>query len=408
MGSIIWNNKTVLEFDDVDKDFFIASCNVEGIKYNTDNESIVLFPALVDKTFILKSTIQQEELRGFIKSVEKSLKSEGAAVILDEGFIDKTTLEYFDAQAIIVFSIVEETTDLTVYLPFNIEKTSISITKNLLKHLNLLETRINYKIANSWNKICAAKYWTYIFSNAVPTLVFEIPKSTLSDSFFTSFRDVLVKSIIEELGYKPTKEQARYISKFLDALKEKNSYKDIMLGEDSNLEVITSKLECCQMELEELKHSYKQTEEELQKFKDITEEDYVEKSSNSETGNEKKKKNLRNYKVQKNQMKSTDKSKGSRSIIYKKKNIEGQSKTKVIPIFFREDDNQEYYYQQLSYPLKYPGEGPVHQFERPRPYISKPVLPPSNIIQNKTSSNKLENNKDYTEVDNVYNLMYPK
>ncbi|SDK54543.1 hypothetical protein [Natronincola ferrireducens] len=393
MGSIVWNEKKILEFNDADKDLIIVSCNSEGIKYSVDNENIILFPALLNKTLILKSLTQQEELKTLMESVKVPLIGEGAAVILDKNFTNKAAWEYLDVQIVIAVSVVEQQTDLTVYLPFNLQKTSISVTKHLVKQLNLLEKKVTYRIANSWNKICAPKHWTYIFGNDIPTLVLEIALPTGFESFLTGFGDVLVKSIMEELGYKPSNEEKSDTLRFLDSLKEKKLCKDILTKEQQELEEIACKLKSCKDELNQLKQSYKEAEEKLEKINNATEEKAVEEQQNS--------------------TKSKNKSKKSKGQANKSKKIH-------LSLTTRKDSEQAYLYHELPFIAKYSKAGPVHQFQRPRPHSSDVVLPPKlipeYITQNKKenrgdkeiSSKKRKINKNIGEINNIYNLMYPK
>ncbi|SES72596.1 hypothetical protein SAMN05660297_00406 [Natronincola peptidivorans] len=434
MGSIIWNKQSILEFNDADIGLLIEIFNAEDIKHSIDGENIILFPSLLDKTIILKPLTQQSELKTLIKSLESSLHYEGATVISDESLTDKTTLEHLDAQMIITFSSVAQQTDLTVYLPFNIQSTSISVSKNILKQLNFLENKVSFKMADTWNKLWGTKYWTYIFGNSTPTLVLEISKSTLSEKFIISFGDILIRSIIDELGYKPSNIEKDHTLKFLDKLKERNHCRELLPKEQEETEKIVSKLECCESELDSLKESYKEAVEKLQNIKEESPTKSIQ---------------------QQDPIKSTDENNKANDKRGRRKKSAGKSKKIYVPLTVKQDSTQEYIHQHLPFIKKYSGQGPVHQFIRPTPYSSNIVLPPNFIPKyraikerkdhkrqeksrnrkkadttnntnntNKTHNTHHKNNinsridinskidtqisDNEREVNNIYNLMYPK
>lgn len=356
MGSIICNRKTIFNYNSTDRDYLITSCDSMGIKYMLDNENIVLFPALVDKTLILKALTPQEELKALLKPIEDALKNEGAAVIVDEGFTDKASLEYLDAQILIAFSFAEKQSDLTVYLPFEIQKTSIVVTKHLIKQLSFLETRTTYKIADTWNKIRATKYWSYLFGNTTPSIIFEISLPSVKENFLNRFGEMLVKSIIEEIGYKPTEEEQRNYLYFLNDFNQKTHAKDAVTKEQQEIELLISKFKDYQNELDELKRYYFEIEKKELEESDNSKSDETEKAVELEQEEE------QNEAV-------TAKKSNARNKNHKSKKI-------YLPMTSRKETTQTYLYK-LPYPLSYPGDGPQHQFKRPA-YNSESVeTPPS-------------------------------
>ena len=221
MGSIIYNKNKIMEFNDNDRQCLITYFSLMETKYTLYNENIIIFPTLFDKTLILKAITKNEEEKALVKYIKNELINEGATVLFDENFADKAYFEYVDPQILIVLSFGEKQTDLTVYLPFNPKKISTLVTKQLLKRLISLETNITYKIADRWNKLKKTKYWTYLLGNSIPILVVEISNSALSENFLGSFGDILVKSIVEELGNKPSNEEVEEVISKLKSYKSK-------------------------------------------------------------------------------------------------------------------------------------------------------------------------------------------
>ena len=360
MGSITWNNNKVTEFNDNDREYFINYFNSMRVKYIVDNENIIIFPALFDKTLILKSITNNKEEIELIKSIKSALINQGATVILGEDLTDKASLEYLDAQIFIVLCFGEKERDITVYIPFDANKTSTLVTKQLLKRLILLQKKITYKIANTWSKLKETKYWTYLFGNSIPLLVVEISNSALSEDFLRSFEDVLVRSIIDELGNKPSNEEVEelvpklkfYKNKLEEELQRVNNDKEnISIEESENIETENIETEDtkekeftldCQQEQNQTESTNIEIEEELQRI-------------------------------------NNDKENMSKTKINEKKNIKSQSKKMYLPNMSGTNINQGDLNQQLAQIMMYPGEGPVYKFERRKPDTESVELPPELI-----------------------------
>ncbi|ABR49549.1 hypothetical protein Amet_3421 [Alkaliphilus metalliredigens QYMF] len=412
MGNIIWNQKKVLEFDDRNTDFVIDHFNYKGIKYVSESENIVIFPSLLDKALILKMLTEQDEIKESIESMGNDLINEGAAVICDEKFADKISLGYCDAQIIIDFSFGVKQAELIAYLPFESQKTSTSITKQVFRQLAFVEPRITYKVADTWDKLKTGKYWKYTFSSVPPTVVFEIAMPNLTESFLSSFRDVLVKSIIRELGYKWPTEGQEGTLEFLNDLNKSLIDEKRLSKEKQDLQEIAAKLECCESELDELKGFYQEAEAQLEKIKIDTGKVSLEELEGEKSKDIEEDELISHEEAQTKPTEDGEKIKARRN--RRKRSIKQTNKS-YLPMNPERDNSRRRWYQQLPRTLTYPGKGPVHQFERPRPDTQSAELPP-NFIEKSVSANDKktkenssnQTNKNAMKVNNIYSIMYPK
>lgn len=408
MGRIIWNSRIVLEFDDSDKERITELCNLMGIQYIFEKENMIIFPALSGKTIILRSLGQHEGLQEFIKGIEVPLKNEGATVVIDNGFTDRATLEYLEADILVAISFENRETDLTVFLPFDIRKNSVNVAKQLLRKINLIEEKFSYKIAETWGKIKATKYWSYIFGNSTPTLVLEIAASNLSKETLDGFAKALAEGIIEEIGYEHSNEEANNVLKYLEDLSSKIPCKVLFNQDNKNYE-----------EYEELKVPLlKANHNGLKKMKDRGK-----KLSSEGKISEKQEKNFKmkqmNYKKSGKQTELTSDHGKSKEESKSKNRIKQVTKV-YLPMNPKNNYDSVYQHQGLQYPLMYPSEGPIHQFERPKLdnfKDTKILIPPSfseeDIIEDEREENRQERSiqeprEIIDEVDNVYDFMYPK
>ena len=235
MGSIIYNNRNIIEFKNNYIDNLIDYFNLSKVEYKLVNENIIIFPALLNKTIILKNKAKNREEKALVEYIKNALINEGATVIFDEDYTNKSYLKYADSQILIVLSFGEKQKNLTAYLPFRPRKISTLIIKQLIKQMTLFDKNITYKIASIWEKLRNTQYWIYLFGNSVPILILEISIYYLSENFFENFRYILLKSIIEELGYIPDSEKVydviskikSYKNKLSDLNKDKQSHIDI-------------------------------------------------------------------------------------------------------------------------------------------------------------------------------------
>ncbi|SCY57812.1 hypothetical protein [Alkaliphilus peptidifermentans] len=429
MGSIIWNNKQILEFNNNDRDVIVASCNSTGIKYNLDKENILLFPSLTDKTIILRTLSPHDSLKPLVKQFEEALKKEGAAVIHDEGSTDKASLEYLDSEIFIGFSLTDKDTNLMVYLPFEIQKTSTYITKHLLKQLTFLEAKFTYKVADFWNKLKTTKYWSYLFGSSTPTIILDIGIHTLKENLLDNFVEILLKAIIEELGYRPSIDDQNRILNFLDSLNQKVINKDILIKEQIELDNLINKLASYESELEGLKQSIStENAEETEKINTSEKNKKVEDNSNIKSHVDKQNK----------QIKYTSNKKIAKIKADRIRRNNSRDKKIYLPMKEKRDAQRSNYYPHLAFPLRVPGEGPVHQFQRPSPNNGSMALPPRispRGVWNSRGSNQgygnqstiptfkptpydkedfnlrklpyKKNDKGKSDLNNIYNIMYP-
>ncbi|MBU5308397.1 hypothetical protein NSA24_00815 [Clostridioides mangenotii] len=335
MGSIMLNKNKIMDFNDNDKEYLIDYCSTMGVKYIVDNEDIVLFPRLFEKTLILKDITNNKEERKLVESIKNILINEGATVISDESFIDKASLEYIDVQLSIVISFEDSYKDLTIYKSSYNKETSTLVAKQLLKQIILSKKFITYKIANMWNKLKKIKYWTYLFGNSTSTLILEISRSALCEDFSSDFEDILVKSIIEELGDKPSYEK---VEEFICKSCEK-------------VEELICKLKSYKNQLNELNQSYTNNV----KFENIENTEDKESISNDEEKKSLSEDEEKDYNDNKKLEEKTDKEKDK-----------AKSKKIYLPNIPIDNINQADLNHQIQYPIMYPGEGPVHEFQRPK------------------------------------------
>lgn len=326
MGSIMLNKNKIMDFNDNDKEYLIDYCRSMGVKYIVDNEDIVLFPRLFEKTLILKDITNNKEERELVESIKNILINEGATVISDESFMDKASLEYIDVQLSVVISFGESYKDLTIYKSSHNKETSTSVAKQLLKQLILSKKFITYKIANMWDKLKKIKYWTYLFGNSTSTLILEISRPALCEDFSSDFVDILVKSIIEELGDKPSYEKVE----------------ELICKSCEKVEELICKLKFYKNQLNELNQSYTNNVE-IENIEDTEDKEF--------TSEDEEKDNNDNKKSEEKTDKEKDKVK---------------SKKVYLPNIPIDNINQADLNHQIQYPIMYPGEGPVHEFQRPK------------------------------------------
>lgn len=330
MGSIMLNKNKIMDFDDNNKEYLIDYCSLIGVKYIVNNEDIVLFPRLFEKTLILKNITNNKEERELAESIKNILINEGATVISYESFMDRTSLKYIDAQIFVVISFEKIHQDLTIYVSSDANGANTLVAKQLLKQLILSKKVITYKIANIWNRLKKIKYWTYLFGNSTSTLILEISKSALSEDFLSNFDDILAKSIIEELGDNPPYKK---VEEFICKLK---SYKNNLNHYYTDDVEYTNEKESINTEAEEA----------LEKVSNNIDNDVIEESEN-----EKKEKNSNN--------------KNSKAKIDVKKD-KAKSEKVYLPNIPIDNVNQGGVNQQIRCPIVYPGESAVYVFQRPK------------------------------------------
>ncbi|WP_028308259.1 hypothetical protein [Desulfitibacter alkalitolerans] len=350
MGKVIWNNKVLLEFEESHKQLLLASCNSKNIKYILNEENIVMFPALYDKTIIVNIISNDEKLKKEIQSIESTLSLEGAAVIIDNGNATKQTIRYLDAQILLSFSVEENIPDLTIYLPFVNDRTSLSITKKLLKYLSLSESSLNYKVASFWEKIAANRYWNYLWGNPLPTMVLEAGIPNISSKTLSILKSSLVKSIIEELGEKPSSEEIKIALNFIEKSKETIDFETKIKNEEQAIQLneLLEKLKHQESELNSLKKCYRETEDELKRIKEVNENEII---NTNETMPKTKAKKKNNKRV--------------------------RSKKIYFPISAQKEKDKSMLYSKLAYPIKIPEGGPIYQFRRPQKGTSNSITVPS-------------------------------
>ena len=145
MGKIMSHNSKIMDFDDNNKKSLINYCDSQEIKYIVNNQDILLFPKLYQKSFILKGTYNTESEKEFIKYIKNILINEGATVINGENFENKASLKHIDVQIIIVISFVEGDDHLTIYTSSDVKDTSDSVTKRLINKIISSDKIINIK-----------------------------------------------------------------------------------------------------------------------------------------------------------------------------------------------------------------------------------------------------------------------
>ncbi|KUO49042.1 MAG: hypothetical protein APF76_10465 [Desulfitibacter sp. BRH_c19] len=384
MGNVIWNNKEILEFESNYKEFLIASCNSKNINYILDTDNVVIFPALYDKTIILKMLSEHEELKETIKTIENSLTSEGATVLIDGGETDKQSLGYLDAQILLSFSFSKNNPNLTIYLPFSDQEISLSLIKKLLRHLNLLDRNITYKVASFWGKITATKYWNYLYGNPTPTMVFELGIPSLPDKFLSNFGDSLLKSLVEEFSYKPNNEEIESVVKYFNDVTQRLSADTSLSKEQHQLNELLAKLELQEAELDALKRSYIETEEIIKEINTEKNQEKVELNEkmlivDNQTQEEQKPNKKNNLGTNKNRK--------------TRKKKETKAKKLYMPISKKEQSNL-YKYNHLPYPVRIPEGGPVYEFMRPNRETKSIDLPTSLTPKNMWGSQKISS-KNY-------------
>ncbi len=353
------NKNKIMDFDDNDKEYLIDYCSSTGVKYIVDNEDIVLFPRLFEKTLILKDITNNKEERELVESIKNMLINEGATVISDESFMDKASLKYIDAQIFVVISFGESYKDLTIYISSDTKETSSLVAKQLLKQLILSKRIITYKIANMWNRLKEIKYWTYLFGKSTSTLILEISRSALSEDFLNDFEDILVKSIIEELGDKPS---CKKVEELICKLK---SYKN-QLNELN--QSYTDNVEFENVEDTSEKEPINESKETLEKVSHDIDNEIIEESENkNKEDTEDKESTSEDEEKEKN---SNDNKKSEAKTDEEKDKV--KSKKVYLPNIPIDNINQADLNQQILYPIVYPGEGPVHEFQRPKPDNKKP------------------------------------
>lgn len=352
MGNIVWNNKIISSYIPTDKNFIEELCNTLNINYLLNNKYIKLYPLLNDKVFLLTAINNSEITTSLIETIEDTLANEGATVLSFNQPLDKTTLKHLDAHIKLAFSDENNKPNLTIYLPFSSDEKSIAITKNIIKSLAISEKNISYKIAGFWDKMFATKYWNYLFNNNTPTILFEIGLSHLNESFLSNFQTGVINSIIKELGANPTNEEIQKVNKLLDKLQEKKA-------EVKQINQLNQKLEQYKNQLETLKNSYLETENELKRIRETNIEDI---NLNEET-----------TKPEKIEEPEPPLIKDNHNKIIKKKKVKLNKSKKIY--LGPSSKNKNYQYQNFQYPGKIPGNGPVHQFKRPNPDTDNIYMP---------------------------------
>ncbi|KAB3537321.1 hypothetical protein F8154_03250 [Alkaliphilus pronyensis] len=423
MGSLIWNNRTIIDFDNSIRDSIIASCISMSINYQLVFENIIISPALYNKTIILKTLVPQADIISLMKTIKASLEKEGAIIVIDEGSADKASLEYLAADIIIGFNFCEKPTDITIYLPFDIEESSTFITRNIIKQFAFWEKQLSYRIADSWKKLKATKYWSYLFGNTTPSIILELSSNILIEDYLTNLGEILVKSIIDELGIKHSIEDKKKINDFISSYKEK-----LYTSNNIELEALMSKMIGYEEELEKLKlslnegdkHSSQQCNEEITTSSTLVE-------SENDAGE----------RIEIDNNKADDESNKS----YLKENKPKHKKHKKRKVYLHMKQNNEAGSkkapQGLQYPLRVPGNGPFHQFQPPsakssvalppnpvsysnskskntkyykmKEPLAKELPPIPNELQKSNDSNIPSNicEKTNNKIDNIYQLMYP-
>lgn len=344
MGKIMSHNSKIMDFDDNNKKSLINYCDSQEIKYIVNNQDILLFPKLYQKSFILKGTYNTESEKEFIKYIKNILINEGATVINGENFENKASLKHIDVQIIIVISFVEGDDHLTIYTSSDVKGTSDSVTKRLINKIISSDKIIKYKVANLLTKLRKMKYWTYLFSNPNPTLILEIPSSILYEVPLNNLASILANSIIEEFWDKEHYEEENKLIFKLKTLQAKQSNTS-----SSNLEDTPKKetLDAKSNETPEkpIEDIHDETTESLKNINN--EDDNIDLASDN-------KKNDNNTNKHKEILKPKDEKNKSKA---KKTYLPRIPANNISPL----DLNKE-----IECPIIYPGEGPVHEFQRPK------------------------------------------
>lgn len=302
---------------DNNKKYITNYCNSDRIKCVINDKDILLFPKLSQKSFVLKSMHNTEIEKEFIKYVKNILIHEGATIIDDENFENKSYIKYLDVKMLIIVSFIEGYDNLALYTSSDSNGISNSVTNRLISRLVTSEVIKKYKIANLWNKLIRIEYWTYLFGNPNPTLILEIPNSILSENSLKNFEDILVNSIIEEFGDKEhSEEEKKLILKLKNRQVEPN---------DTSQSTVES---------------------------GIKKETIINKNTHSTSNNKKNDDNLNN--IKKTELKPKEE---------KHKFKTKKSYLPRIPINNIDPLNLN---NNTKYPIIYPGDGPVHEFQRPK------------------------------------------
>ncbi len=365
MGNIIWNSKVISSYIPADKNFIEELCNTLNITYLLTNKYIKLYPLLNDKVFLLTAINNSEITTSLVESIEETLVSEGATVISFNQHLDKITLKHLDAHIKLAFSDDNNKPNLTIYLPFSSDEKSIAITKNIIKSLAVSEKNISYKIAGFWDKIRATKYWNYLFNSNTPTILFEIGLSHFNESFLSNFKNGVINSIIKELGATPTNEEIQKVNKLLDKLQEKKD-------EVKQISQLNQKLEQYKNQLETLKASYLETENELKRIKETSVENVNTNIENNINLDEEAAKPEKIEEPETPLINNDEKKK-----IKKKNKLNKSKKIYIGP----SSKNKNYQYRYLQYPGKIPDNGPVHQFKRPNPGTDSIYIPQNFLLR---------------------------
>lgn len=351
MGRLIWNNKTIFEFDNTNLEAIISYCSLLGTKSIIDNENIIIFPALYDKTIVLKDLSNDNAIGDLINVVEGQLLNEGAVVITDEGFTPNSSLGYLDPQLLIAFNIVENDSSIRIFLPFEGSVGNRGITKQLLRHLSASKT--TFKIASKWNKLASTKYWGYLFNSSIPTIIIEISAASLQEDL----APILIKAIIDEIGFKSSKEEEDRTLRLLDSLPEK--IKNLNNKEEKEIEGLYIKLDSYKKELDELKKSF------------------------SDSANEATKKSTPDNTTEAIMAEEEKETEGNKPLIAKSSNSNKRRSRKkkrkavYLPTTPLQSNRDGYNSNALlPYPIKLPGDAPIHQFKRPTPKSGRSALPP--------------------------------
>ena len=271
MGSIVWDKNKIMDFDDNDREYLTDYFNSSQIKYIIDGEDFILFPRLSEKIIILESITNNKDERELVEDIKNMLTKEGATVICNEGSVDKSSIEYLGSQISILISFDESKNDITIYMPSDAKKASNLVSKELIKQLIASKRDLTYKISNTWDKLKKVKYWNYLFGNS---LVLELSKLDLCETFLKDFKNILVESIIEELGDNISNNKAQgfiYKLKFDKGQlnKETQFQKNYRSTEESiniELEELEKKNEICTRKSKEDTKEIKQNTKESEKI----------------------------------------------------------------------------------------------------------------------------------------------
>ncbi|KAB3527631.1 hypothetical protein [Alkaliphilus serpentinus] len=388
MGRLIWNNKTILEFEKNKLETMISYCRLLGTSSVIDNENIIIYPALYDRIIILKDLSQDHFTASLMDMMEGDLLKEGAVVITGEGCISNSSLQYIDPQLLVAFNLVEDESCLKIYFPSEEAKEHLVVTKHLLRRLSAL--KLPYKIASKWSKITNSRYWTYLYGKKIPSIIIEIPTSIITDELKELLKNSFVKAIIDAMGKKNNKEEEEKAIELLHNLPSR--IKGMLLMEEEELEDIYIKLEDCKKELNDLKK--------IQSAESIIKKEKIDVTSISQEFEEDIEKDIEEdiEEVDVSLVETIDESESleeentvdkdiddtpstiekgiKKDQASKKRKRRRKMKAMYLPASTSKSERNSYNYH-VPYPLKIPGDMPVYQFKRPTPQNGRPQLPPN-------------------------------